>query len=169
MQKHQQASKSPTGSRTPKGSVPLNEGFNKPSTTDHVFRYGHLQATPMIYSMGQPVQLPIMFTGDDGGSYILDQYADPVTGVSNLYVYKKNGPYCYQQVYKGEGFKAKNDDSYGNTNYFNVDHFVSPANQTKVLSSDDLSSLASDFGKMSLQFSMNDLLKQAPSILGHVL
>lgn len=153
-----------------KNLTPSYEALSKKGEVeDLAVRYGHLEAVPMIYSCGQPVPLPITFVGDDGDTYILDQVQDAVTGVYSLCVFKKNGPYSYQQVYKGDGFKAKNDDSYGTQSNLVVDQYVSPDNSTKVLSNDDLTSLSSEFNKMNLGFSMGDLLKQAPSILGHVI
>jgi hypothetical protein len=95
----------------------------KASNDDPALRYGHLEAIPMIYRCGQPVPLPITLAGHDGATYILDQLRDNSTGVFSVCVYKKNGPYNYQQVFKGDAFRSKVDNPQGASNLL-VDHYI---------------------------------------------
>lgn len=78
-----------------------------------------------VRSMNTPYQFPLQVYGDDGKTYILDQYAD-TDGVFKFHVLQRNGPYSFDQVYSGNSFLLKTDpgETVGDKSAFMVSHFL---------------------------------------------
>lgn len=114
--------------------------------------------------MNTPLSLPLSLTGQDMRTYIVDQYPDS-DGVYHLYVLVQNGPYDYQQLYCGKGFKLDRPDPLvAAASTLNVDHFLGNANTTDVLT-DPTPPVDTSQG---LQINWPSLMKSMPSIMGHV-
>ena len=76
-----------------KGSLPID-------------KYSDFRDSDPIKNLNQPEIFPFNILGNDGLTYIFDQFADP-DGVFALHVINKSGPYSYKQVYDGTKFMLK--------------------------------------------------------------
>lgn len=119
---------------------------------------------------------PLQIYGDDGLTYILDQFADS-DGVFRFHVLQRNGPYSYSPVYAGPAFILKNDagEQVGDSSNWMVSHFIGSQNTTDVLPGNPASNSLSktDASKMKYNemptFNWGSLLQSLPSVIGHVI
>lgn len=142
---------------------------------DRLALYIQLKADDQtVRSMNVPYQFPLQVYGQDGKTYVLDQFADQ-DGIYRFHILQRNGPYAYEQVYSGDPFilKTEQGQTVGDKSAFLVSHFIGNDNSTDVLpgSANNPSPVPqSDISKMKsgVKFNWGNLLKAAPSVIGHV-
>ena len=103
---------------------------------DRLALYTQLKADDeTVRTMNTPYQFPLQVYGDDGKTYILEQFADQ-DGIFRFHVLQRNGPYSYDQVYSGDPFMLKTDpgENVGDKSAFLVSHYIGNENSTDVLS-----------------------------------